>query len=1065
MPLRLSDLKHRETDSIVSIALSPVTASAYSESDPFLSPALSPKSPYLRPSSPRHSFSSRSSLSASPLPSPRLGDEHSHSGFFEHIHIPPSAKRTRSRTWLFVAAGSLFLLVCVGLSSSGVADEKIGLYATRPSNGLQQMRGMLVGEAGGSGPEALVLQVDEAEEEGELPAQIPISMLPRPRSPDKEDEDARYIGFLPHSGYHNQRIVLQNALLLGKILNRTVLLPPVWVGWPVPTQYMDELRQSWLDIMLLNPSSFNLSTLVPSSPINIPGAYHSSALDFPCPACDADNSTLLDERHAANEAKKAKWVEMGYEVRPDGYPIVPGLDASNCKSYSPECRFTYRDSFLAWDSLVDIDRARSVGVEVVDRWDMRERALEDLLDVKPEDVVSSGSSSSGGRQQTHRFLLRLAQYVVEDRRAYDFRFLDRLNSSTPLITDNTANKSHWHRDVSLQTLAAYPHKVLLVGSLFGSGRVVSSSPDAHAWQEAFGRAMAFKNPYLLRPAEAIVARLGGQSNFVGVHARVGDGGFLREAKKNCETVWRKLVGQKMGVKAAVLEEMWERVKPETETEVEAHQEEKQKRSSHGRRGHREKIKRRAAHHGEAVEQSPLRARSPWSLVDDEYHHDNLVEEASSLPAHSKRSILDWFSQPVDPSSRLRNLTCRGELHTDHRLRAFNTPLYLATDSRSPETDPNLRPFFAAFPCTFILSDFDRPDAARNDGLVVRSVNEMGRLVNELDGVPLGRLFLPFLEAIIAAKGWAVSGTPHSTFSGFAEGELHRAYWDVVTSKLAYPIDPQLQSSSNMASKEAVVNALNELSNAYGVLKKAHGHAQSAINEYAQQINQDPSLLSQFPNIFGQLAGGLQGGDEKPEKRRRGPNKEKKVKDPNAPKRPPSAYIEYQNSVREEFRKQYADLPYSEVLKKIGLVWQNMSDSEKKPWNEITEEKKSLYQDNKAAYEAEHGTGKPVASTSQATPEAPKKRGRPKKEETEAKAREAAAKVVSHIGDIPVEDIKEKKKKASPKASKKAAAPPSSDESESDDDSEDDSDDSEESSESEEEAAPPAKKSKKDKKRK
>ena len=69
------------------------------------------------------------------------------------------------------------------------------------------------------------------------------------------------------------------------------------------------------------------------------------------------------------------------------------------------------------------------------------------------------------------------------------------------------------------------------------------------------------------------------------------------------------------------------------------------------------------------------------------------------------------------------------------------------------------------------------------------------------------------------------------------------------------------------------------------------------------------------------------GDSK--KRGRGAGKEKKIKDPLAPKRPPSAYIEYQNSVREDFRKQYSDLPYSEVLKKIGLVWQGMTEAEKK----------------------------------------------------------------------------------------------------------------------------------------
>ena len=50
---------------------------------------------------------------------------------------------------------------------------------------------------------------------------IPISTFPRPRRPPP-DSTTKYIGFLPHSGFHNQRSALQNAFLLGAYLNRTV---------------------------------------------------------------------------------------------------------------------------------------------------------------------------------------------------------------------------------------------------------------------------------------------------------------------------------------------------------------------------------------------------------------------------------------------------------------------------------------------------------------------------------------------------------------------------------------------------------------------------------------------------------------------------------------------------------------------------------------------------------------------------------------------------------------------------------------------------------------------------
>ncbi|GBE81619.1 hypothetical protein SCP_0313480 [Sparassis crispa] len=50
-------------------------------------------------------------------------------------------------------------------------------------------------------------------------------------SVSEEDErpvdGERYLGYLPHSGFHNQRIAFENALVLSRLLNRTLLVPPV----------------------------------------------------------------------------------------------------------------------------------------------------------------------------------------------------------------------------------------------------------------------------------------------------------------------------------------------------------------------------------------------------------------------------------------------------------------------------------------------------------------------------------------------------------------------------------------------------------------------------------------------------------------------------------------------------------------------------------------------------------------------------------------------------------------------------------------------------------------------
>ncbi|KAF8466811.1 hypothetical protein DFH94DRAFT_676235 [Russula ochroleuca] len=54
----------------------------------------------------------------------------------------------------------------------------------------------------------------------------------------------RYLAYLPHSGFHNQRIALENALTLARILNRTLLVPPVRLGNDLISYHkFDDLRR------------------------------------------------------------------------------------------------------------------------------------------------------------------------------------------------------------------------------------------------------------------------------------------------------------------------------------------------------------------------------------------------------------------------------------------------------------------------------------------------------------------------------------------------------------------------------------------------------------------------------------------------------------------------------------------------------------------------------------------------------------------------------------------------------------------------------------------------------
>ncbi|CAG8485611.1 11657_t:CDS:2 [Funneliformis caledonium] len=57
------------------------------------------------------------------------------------------------------------------------------------------------------------------------------------------EPEEKFLAYFTHSGYHNQRIALENALLLSKLLNRTLLMPPALLGPPIPWVRFDKMYE------------------------------------------------------------------------------------------------------------------------------------------------------------------------------------------------------------------------------------------------------------------------------------------------------------------------------------------------------------------------------------------------------------------------------------------------------------------------------------------------------------------------------------------------------------------------------------------------------------------------------------------------------------------------------------------------------------------------------------------------------------------------------------------------------------------------------------------------------
>lgn len=89
----------------------------------------------------------------------------------------------------------------------------------------------------------------------------------------------------------------------------------------------------------------------------------------------------------------------------------------------------------------------------------------------------------------------------------------------------------------------------------------------------------------------------------------------------------------------------------------------------------------------------------------------------------------------------------------------------------------------------------------------------------------------------------------------------------------------------------------------------------------------------------------------------------KAKDPNAPKNPPTAYLEYQNGgAYAKLKEEEPDLSRQDRLKRIAAAWADMPEEEKKHWHDIKKEKDAIFAKETEAYDQKKkAAGHDVAS--------------------------------------------------------------------------------------------------------
>jgi GDP-fucose protein O-fucosyltransferase len=364
------------------------------------------------------------------------------------------------------------------------------------------------------------------------------------------DPDERFLSYLPHSGFHNQRIAFENALVLARFLNRTLLVPPIRLGYK-PLRYVNFDSLSQFLVLSYKDGLRHCSQVLP---------------DLPLPL---------------------------------------------------ECADYFAYTHLSWEWLVNLTEVKA-HQRLLQRWNMTDAWIYERLMIRDTDVL-----------------------LIKDSTPYQYRFLDT-------VTDTSPPNHKYIESIFLPDLAFSKHRLIQVGTLFGSSRLRLKNSTNVSIRGKIRRSMSYANPTLVGVAQSISESIG--PTYLGVHLRLGDGRFRAHGEDNTRLIWWRIVHQVLGYTAAETLDL------------------------------------------------------EWMFRDSMAFDSRSKLSVPSITA-------DWNDTKGDLpytemwNQALRGLRCRTGLHRQSHLLRLNTPIFISTDVEEPTGHPLLRGFHRTFPCTFYLSDF------------------------------------------------------------------------------------------------------------------------------------------------------------------------------------------------------------------------------------------------------------------------------------------------------------------------------------------------------------------------
>ncbi|KAG0046125.1 hypothetical protein BGZ83_008665 [Gryganskiella cystojenkinii] len=310
-----------------------------------------------------------------------------------------------------------------------------------------------------------------------------VTMFP-PRPPQHQE---RFLGYVPHSGFHNQRMTLETALRLAAHLNRTLLLPPLYLT-------KKKTNIAW------QPYPGILGPWAQRTKIGLE-------------SCRDYDPTVLPPK------TKKQLAAMSEEER----------------ARDQDCTFYHSWTTTPWTFIYDVPKVLTGCVGIGKQQD-------------PIRVFDRTNMTMEWLQQTLNLDLSKDVYQVPDTTRYDFQILDDseydYHKNPPPPGDKNTWGGRYNRTLLLSELQARPEQVLHFGSLFASDRLEARSESHLELRKYVLGAMDLWNQDILTATEMAEKRIEEwitltkrmAPGYLGAHFRTEDGGFVKLAPQNLHKI-------------------------------------------------------------------------------------------------------------------------------------------------------------------------------------------------------------------------------------------------------------------------------------------------------------------------------------------------------------------------------------------------------------------------------------------------------------------------------------------------------------------------------------------------